>query len=55
MRIQMVAKVVRASAAEGDRPDVPRRRMIAVGKRQDGRWKVRTSLWRYLAETALSR
>jgi hypothetical protein len=28
--------------------------MIAVGKRVDGRWQVRTSLWRYLATTALS-
>jgi hypothetical protein len=32
-----------------------RRRLIAVGRRQNGRWKVRTSLWRYLAETAISR
>jgi hypothetical protein len=32
----------------------PRRRVIAVGKRVDGRWQVRTSLWRYLATTALS-
>ncbi len=32
----------------------PRRRLIAVGKRVDGRWQVRTSLWRYLATTALS-
>ena len=32
----------------------PRRRVIAVGKRVDGRWQVRTSLWRYLAATALS-
>jgi hypothetical protein len=32
----------------------PRRRLIAVGKRVDGRWQVRTSLWRYLASTALS-
>jgi hypothetical protein len=31
-----------------------RRRVIAVGKRVDGRWQVRTSLWRYLATTALS-
>jgi hypothetical protein len=28
--------------------------MIAIGKRVDGRWQVRTSLWRYLATTALS-
>jgi hypothetical protein len=32
----------------------PRRRVIAIGKRVDGRWQVRTSLWRYLASTALS-
>jgi len=32
----------------------PRRRVIAIGKRVDGRWQVRTSLWRYLATTALS-
>jgi len=32
----------------------PRRRVIAVGKRVDGRWQVRTSLWRYLVTTALS-
>ena len=31
-----------------------RRRVIAIGKRVDGRWQVRTSLWRYLATTALS-
>jgi hypothetical protein len=32
----------------------PRRRVIAVGKREHGRWKVRTSLWRYLVSTAIS-
>jgi hypothetical protein len=32
----------------------PRRRVIAIGKRVEGRWQVRTSLWRYLAATALS-
>ncbi|HEV7732633.1 MAG TPA: hypothetical protein VGR62_10750 [Candidatus Binatia bacterium] len=32
----------------------PRRRIIAVGKKQNGRWQVRTSLWRYLAATAIS-
>lgn len=31
-----------------------RRRLIAVGKKQNGRWQVRTSLWRYLASTAIS-
>jgi len=30
------------------------RRLIAVGKRVDGRWQVRTSLWRYLCATAIS-
>ncbi len=34
--------------------DVPKRRVIVVGRRQEGRWKVRMSLWRYLAATALS-
>ena len=33
---------------------MPRRRVIAIGKRVNGRWQVRTSLWRYLAATALS-
>jgi hypothetical protein len=28
--------------------------VIAVGKRVDGRWQVRTSLWRYVVATALS-
>jgi hypothetical protein len=32
-----------------------RRRLIAVGNREKGRWKVRTSLWRYLLETAVSK
>ena len=32
----------------------PSRRVIAVGKREQGRWKVRTSLWRYLLSTAIS-
>ncbi len=31
-----------------------RRRVIVVGTRRDGRWKVRMSLWRYLAATAIS-
>lgn len=35
-------------------PPAPRRRVIAIGKRVNGRWQVRTSLWRYLASTALS-
>jgi hypothetical protein len=32
----------------------PRRRLIAAGKRVDGKWQVRTSLWRYLCATAIS-
>lgn len=32
----------------------PRRRVIATGRRENGRWKVRTSLWRYLVETTIS-
>ena len=33
----------------------PCRRVIAIGRRvEGGRWEVRTSLWRYLAATALS-
>ena len=34
--------------------NAPAKRVIAVGKKVDGRWQVRTSLWRYLASTALS-
>ena len=37
-----------------EHPTPPRRRVIAVGKRENGRWKVRTSLWRYLVSTAIS-
>ena len=37
-----------------EKTNVPRRRVIAIGKRVGGRWQVRTSLWRYLAATALS-
>jgi hypothetical protein len=37
-----------------EKSSTPRRRVIAVGKRIEGRWQVRTSLWRYLAATALS-
>ena len=32
----------------------PTKRVIAIGKRTHGKWQVRTSLWRYLAATALS-
>jgi len=31
-----------------------KRRVIATGKRENGRWQVRTSLWRYLASTVVS-
>ena len=34
--------------------DAKRKRVIAVGKKINGRWQVRTSLWRYLAATAVS-
>jgi hypothetical protein len=37
-----------------EKSTTPRRKVIAVGKRVDGRWQVRTSLWRYVATTALS-
>ena len=43
------AKIVRTTKSER----TPRR-VLAVGKRVNGRWQVRTSLWRYLAATALS-
>jgi len=43
------------NTSRSDKSVTPRRRrVIAVGKRVDGRWQVRTSLWRYLATTALS-
>jgi hypothetical protein len=41
-------------AARYPHPMPPRRRVIAIGKRENGRWKVRTSLWRYLASTGIS-
>lgn len=34
--------------------DAKPKRVIAVGKKINGRWQVRTSLWRYLAATAVS-
>ena len=40
--------------AETTKTQLPRRRVIAVGKRVAGRWQVRTSLWRYLCATAIS-
>jgi hypothetical protein len=46
--------MVRTKTSRIEKTTPPRRRVIAVGKRVDGRWQVRTSLWRYLATTALS-
>jgi ketosteroid isomerase-like protein len=43
-----------AKGRRSEKPVAPQRRVIVVGKRQDGRWKVRMSLWRYLAATAIS-
>jgi len=40
--------------AQTTKTSLPRRRVIAVGKRVAGRWQVRTSLWRYLCATAIS-
>jgi hypothetical protein len=37
-----------------EEPRRPKKRLIAIGKRTNGKWQVRTSLWRYLAATALS-
>lgn len=41
-------------AIRTEKSAAPKKRVIAVGKKVNGRWKVRTSLWRYLASTALS-
>ncbi|MFN8544737.1 MAG: hypothetical protein U0807_11125 [Candidatus Binatia bacterium] len=46
--VRVVRKVAGATQAPAPR------RVIAVGKKVNGRWQVRTSLWRYLAATALS-
>jgi hypothetical protein len=43
-----------AATPRFEHPAPPRRRVMAVGKRENGRWKVRTSLWRYLLATAIS-
>ena len=40
--------------SRNEKTATPRRRVIAIGKREKGQWQVRTSLWRYLAATALS-
>jgi hypothetical protein len=46
--------MTRTNTTRTTKTPTPRRRVIAIGKRVDGRWQVRTSLWRYLATTALS-
>ena len=48
--------MTRAKTAERTEKTVttPQRKVIAVGKRVEGRWQVRTSLWRYVVATALS-
>ena len=46
--------MTRAKTERPAKMTTPRRKVIAVGKRVDGRWQVRTSLWRYVAATALS-
>ena len=46
--------MTKANASRRQTTTPPRRHLIAVGKRVEGRWQVRTSLWRYLAATALS-
>ncbi len=46
--------MTQANTSRRQKTSPPRRRLIAVGKRVEGRWQVRTSLWRYLAATALS-
>lgn len=46
--------MTRTKTTRTEKTQAPRRRVIAVGRRVDGRWQVRTSLWRYLATTALS-
>jgi hypothetical protein len=44
----------RTEAPRYEHPTPPAKRVIAVGRRENGRWKVRTSLWRYLLSTAVS-
>jgi len=46
--------MMQADSARQEKRKTPRRRVIAIGKRTNGRWQVRTSLWRYIAATALS-
>ena len=44
----------RAHQTETTTKPAAKRRVIATGKRENGRWQVRTSLWRYLASTVIS-
>lgn len=54
-RISLYAAPMNDKTNRSAKLSAPRpRRMIAVGKKQNGRWQVRTSLWRYLASTAIS-
>jgi len=47
--------MTRTTSSRTEKTERPRaRRVVAIGKRVNGRWQVRTSLWRYLAATALS-
>jgi hypothetical protein len=46
--------MTRTNGTRTAKRETPRRRVIAIGKRVGGRWQIRTSLWRYLATTALS-
>lgn len=46
--------MTRPNGNRSEKTTTPRRKVIAIGKRVDGRWQVRTSLWRYVAATALS-
>ena len=46
--------MTRTNTTRSEKSTPPRRRVVAVGKRVEGSWQVRTSLWRYLATTALS-
>jgi hypothetical protein len=47
--------MTQSKQGRSEKESAPRRqRVIAIGKRVDGRWQVRTSLWRYLVATTLS-
>ncbi len=44
----------KTNAAKDQTNAAPKKRVIVIGRKVNGRWQVRTSLWRYLASTALS-